>query len=124
MTNTLAIRNPRVARMKRTLNVKYKPIVTKPHLPKLALKSKDISKKVDLRFQNPPNIKLFGCPICKDRFYEKAQALGGHMSKSHPHQSKEYTKKQNTRKEREPVRELLKLAKAIYCKAYPAEGFF
>jgi hypothetical protein len=72
MTNTLAIRNPRVARMKRTLNVKYKPIVTKQHLPKLALKSKDISKKVDLRFQNPPNIKLFGCPICKDRFYEKA----------------------------------------------------
>jgi hypothetical protein len=46
------------------------------------------------------------------------------MSKSHPYQSKEYTKKQNTRKEREPVRELLKLAKAIYCKTFPDEGFF
>ena len=72
MTNALAIPKSSKARLNGTKNVKNKPIFPKPHLPKLALKSKDISKKVELRFQNPPNIKLFGCPICKDRFYEKA----------------------------------------------------
>jgi len=41
------------------------------------------------------------------------------MSKSHPHMSAEFTKKQQTRKEREKIRELLKSAKEVYRKTYP-----
>jgi hypothetical protein len=34
------------------------------------------------------------CPICLDkRIFLKAQALGGHMSKSHPNMSPLYTEK-------------------------------
>ena len=74
-----------------------------------------------IRFLNPPNKKLFGCPICKDKFYEKSQALGGHLSKSHPLKSVEFKRKQERRKEREPIRKMQKLAKAIYYETYPQD---
>lgn len=60
----------------------------------IALKSKDINKNKNqttatMNTPQQPTVtarkKLFACPICKDKFFEKAQALGGHMSKSHPH---------------------------------------
>ena len=56
----------------------------------------------------------FTCPVCKGRSFVKAQALGGHMSKSHPNMSAEFTKKQERRKEREPERLLLRKAKELY----------
>ena len=45
------------------------------------------------------------------------------MSKSHPHQSAEFTKKQQTRKEREPTRELLKRAKLVYYETFPSHSY-
>ena len=39
------------------------------------------------------------CPICHKK-YLKAQALGGHMSKAHPHMSDQYQYKQQRRNER------------------------
>jgi hypothetical protein len=48
------------------------------------------------------------------RSFDKAQALGGHMSKSHPKMSADFTRKQLRRKEREPERKLLKNAKELY----------
>lgn len=57
---------------------------------------------------------VFTCPVCKKRSFEKAQALGGHMSKSHPSQSADFTRKQVRRKERAPDRERLKRAKELY----------
>ena len=53
------------------------------------------------------------CPVCK-RSFEKAQALGGHMSKSHPSHSPDFTRKQLRRKERAPDRERHKRAKQLY----------
>jgi hypothetical protein len=82
------------------LNVNNRPLVAKTHIDGLALKSKDIFKKVEVQHKSPPDKKLFACPICKDRFYELAQALGGHMSKSHPNQSQAFAKKLKVRKER------------------------
>lgn len=58
----------------------------------IATKSKDINKNKNTATMNTPQQpivtarkKFFACPICKDKLFEKAQALGGHMSKSHPH---------------------------------------
>jgi hypothetical protein len=60
---------------------------------------------------------MYICHICKGGF-NKAQALGGHMSKAHPLMSKEFVQKLQKRKEREPQRELLKRAKGIYYEKY------
>ena len=57
---------------------------------------------------------VFICPVCKKRSFEKAQALGGHMSKSHPSQSADFTRKQVRRQERAPDRQRLKRAKELY----------
>lgn len=43
------------------------------------------------------------------------------MSKSHPLQSAVFRRKQDIRKEREPIRKLQKLAKAVYFETYPGE---
>ena len=59
------------------------------------------------------------CPIC-NRKYPKAQALGGHMSKAHPHMSGQYQYKQQRRNERIDDRKLLKAAKKEYFKLYGA----
>lgn len=58
--------------------------------------------------------EVFTCPVCKKRSFEKAQALGGHMSKSHPSQSADFTRKQVRRQERAPDRQRLKRAKELY----------
>jgi hypothetical protein len=58
--------------------------------------------------------ELFLCPICLKRSFPKAQALGGHMSKSHPNSSSDYTRKQQRRKERRGDREILKMAKEVF----------
>ena len=57
---------------------------------------------------------LFVCPICLKRSFPKPQALGGHMSKSHPNSSSDYTRKQQRRKERRVDREILKKAKELF----------
>jgi hypothetical protein len=45
--------------------------------------------------------------------------LGGHISRSHPGQSKDYRLKLQTRKEREPERNAHKEAKKIFEKENP-----
>lgn len=44
------------------------------------------------------------------------------MSKNHPKSSAKYNKKLLIRKEREPKRELLKAAKAVYLKFFSSEN--
>ena len=93
--------------------------IEKPKVKSVGLpdtKSKAIKKKYsgfsfkkDYRSRG----KKFACEFCRKKF-TKAQALGGHMSKSHPGMSHEFEKKVEKRKEREPMRELLKNAKLIY----------
>ena len=61
---------------------------------------------------------FFLCPHCHNRAFEKAQALGGHMSKAHPNMSPDFTRKQQRRKERAGDRELLKRAKELYVREY------
>ena len=122
----ISIRNTPVAKQGKTLKVttKNQPFIPKKQLGRLSIKSKDISKKLvgQSLLQSLSSKNAYACPICRDRFFEKAQALGGHMSKSHPHQSAEFTKKQETRKERTSVRELLKRAKAMYRETYPTHS--
>jgi uncharacterized protein (UPF0305 family) len=83
--------------------------------PVKRLSSKQIKKKANCRpskglVQAEPSFKfekkgdVFICPVCKERSFEKAQSLGGHMSKVHPSQSADFTRKQLRRKEREPDR--------------------
>lgn len=113
----ISIATTPVTKPSKTLKIKNQRILPKKTLGRLSFHSKDISKKVV-----NPNLaskNLYACPICRDRHFVKAQALGGHMSKSHPHQSAEFTKKQETRKERTSVRELLKRAKVVYRETYP-----
>ena len=59
------------------------------------------------------------CPIC-NRKYPKAQALGGHMSKAHPHKSDQYQYKQQRRNERVEERKVLAAAKIIYFEEFGA----
>jgi hypothetical protein len=115
-----------VAKQGKTLKVasKNQRFIPKKQLGRLSIQSKDISKKAVTQALHPNlgSKTAYACPICRDRFFVKAQALGGHMSKSHPHQSAEFTKKQETRKERTLVRELLKRAKAVYRETYPTHS--
>ena len=54
--------------------------------------------------------KKFVCQTCGEVFAH-GQALGGHMSRTHPNSSHAYNKKVQRRREREVDRELLRLAK-------------
>ena len=60
---------------------------------------------------------IFKCPICK-KTYLNGCALGGHMSRIHPHQSLSYQKKIKTREEREVFREAIYSAKKVLVKKY------
>jgi hypothetical protein len=65
----------------------------------------------------PPPVshqKLWVCDLCPNRkTFDTSQALGGHRSKAHPGQSREYSHKQEVRKMREHARRVLKLAKQL-----------
>jgi hypothetical protein len=50
--------------------------------------------------------KSFKCDFCECT-YTNGQALGGHMSRSHPNQSKKYNMKKMVRQEREVYRDLI-----------------
>jgi hypothetical protein len=52
------------------------------------------------------NKKSFKCDFC-DCLYSNGQALGGHMSRSHPNQSKKYNMKKTIRDERVLYRDLI-----------------
>ena len=72
----------------------------------------------DQKFVIINGVKLFACHICKEKTFQKAQALGGHMSKAHPNMSPEFTQKQIRRKERTYDRELLNKAKQRFFEHY------
>lgn len=56
--------------------------------------------------------KVFMCQLCLDKkIFHKAEALGGHMSKSHKNMSRVYAEKKQKRIEREPFRRLLMFSK-------------
>jgi hypothetical protein len=52
------------------------------------------------------NKKAFQCDFCESVF-SNGQALGGHMSRSHPNQSKKYYMKKKIRRERETCRDVI-----------------
>jgi hypothetical protein len=66
-------------------------------------------------------VETFYCRPCDENF-ETGQALGGHMSRVHPGQSSSYARKVQRRKEREPDRELLRLAKEMHARNFPKAG--
>ena len=85
--------------------------------PKKIGVKKQIYKK--LKSKNKPHnplqsckrkAKPFSCKCCRMCF-SKAQALGGHMSRSHPGESKDYQKKKVIRKDRKLERVKLIIAK-------------
>ena len=61
--------------------------------------------------------KKFVCQTCGEVFAH-GQALGGHMSRTHPKSSVAYNKKVKRRQEREQDRELLRLAKLKHANEY------
>ena len=48
------------------------------------------------------------------RYFQTSQALGGHKSKAHPGESREYADKQKVRKARTQKRAILNFAKKIW----------
>ena len=89
------------------------------------------SKRIKKRTKNTAIIndyktrtKKFPCPYCEQKVFSKAQALGGHVSKTHPNASQEFAYKIQRRNERAPERELLVEAKKIYAEFYgPGRGY-
>ena len=72
------------------------------------IKGLTIVKKVkNTKFEKKKN---FRCEVCKDFFYN-GQALGGHMSRTHPRTSEKYNKKKQIRNNRTVFRTALKDAK-------------
>lgn len=57
--------------------------------------------------------KAYGCTIC-GRVFKTGQAVGGHMSRSHPGKSEGYANKKETRRKREFDRIKLVIAKKRY----------
>ena len=56
--------------------------------------------------------KFYKCHLC-DKTFDRAQQLGGHISKSHPGSSKKYEEKIERRNERKGERELLQASKDV-----------
>ena len=55
---------------------------------------------------------VYKCLLC-DKTFDRAQQLGGHISKSHPGTSKKYGEKIARRNERQGVRDLLHASKDV-----------
>lgn len=64
----------------------------------------------------------FKCPFC-DKIFENGCALGGHMSRKHPHKSENYKKKQKIREQRNDYREAIQEAKEKLMKRYDQSYF-
>lgn len=88
----------------------------KPKTPQLKPGPKDT--EICETVKGPNGEDIFRCRPC-DELFESGQALGGHMSRCHPGQSSSYARKVQRRKEREPDRDLLRLAKAMHARNYP-----
>ena len=65
--------------------------------------------------------RKYVCEFCGEVFAH-GQALGGHMSRTHPRSSSAYNKKVQRRKEREVDRELLRLAKIKHAEEFGDEA--
>ena len=61
--------------------------------------------------------RKYVCKTCGEVF-NHGQALGGHMSRTHPGMSQAFNKKVTRRKEREVDRELLRLAKLKHAEMF------
>ena len=64
--------------------------------------------------------RKYKCKTCGEVF-SHGQALGGHMSRTHPGMSSAFNKKVERRKERAVDRELLRLAKEKHAKMFGEE---
>lgn len=89
---------------------------TKPRIEKAKEeKSQKLKTRIKMANKNSPQevkrkTKPFKCKYC-DLSFSKAQALGGHMSRTHPGESREYRQKKVIRKNRKLERIKLLLAK-------------
>ena len=74
-------------------------------------------QKTNLFQAKIPLINSYKCDFC-DRVFKNGQALGGHISQSHPNQSSKYKQKIEVRNSRSDKRELLYEARRRLFKAY------
>ena len=107
------------------------PLFEKKFLENLPENHSTTSKKINLNISQDTNIvpqkKLFKakiplantykCDFC-ERIFKNGQALGGHISQSHPKQSDKYRQKIEIRKSRSDRRELLYEARRRLFRAY------
>ena len=75
-------------------------------------KNNNILKKPIKNNKNYNGEKIYYCNFCNLKFINP-QSLGGHMSRLHKYKSEKFLKKKETRNRREPLRNLLYLAKKI-----------
>ncbi len=75
-------------------------------------KNNNILKKPVKNNKNYNGEKIYYCNFCNLKFINP-QSLGGHMSRLHKYKSEKFLKKKETRNRREPLRNLLYLAKKI-----------
>lgn len=85
--------------------------IKKPTLEKVNLK---LALKKNVKKQTDKDTSV-SCPHC-DKVFSSSTSLGGHVSKSHPGQSKAYNKKQMVRDNNEFDREMRKKAKQYLIK--------
>jgi hypothetical protein len=86
---------------------------SKSLIDKINYLSEIIKNEIRLNNQKKKSNKLFYyCEICEERF-SNCQALGGHMSRSHPNQSKKYINKKRIRNSREEQRNIILNARII-----------
>ena len=85
-------------------------------------RSKKLSKLSKKISKTPKNVGKTQCPHCR-RTFEKAQSLGGHMSKAHQGMSQIYANKMAIREARAPKRLLLKKAKDLILERDPNFNF-
>ena len=97
--------------------------IAKPQKPGSAAAKKFFKNSEICETRKDPRTgeESFYCIPCEE-FFETGQALGGHMSRCHPGQSDSYARKVQRRKEREPDRELLRLAKEMHARNYGTDA--
>ena len=73
-------------------------------------------------FQEAKPKQSFQCPFC-DKVFDNGCALGGHMSRKHPHKSENYKQKLKIREQRNEYREAAQEAKEALMRKYDQSYF-